>query len=718
MMIRKRTTIHALTLLGCLAAIAACGDDDPKPPPTAGTGGTGAGGEGGSGGEGGTPIPVWDLDRSRPLSGANPGFEEVTHPLGPGDALKDLTGPLPTNAGWMNFVLGSGDQRFNALPYDLKTLSTGLAISVPEVTADETSVTTKDALQLRLTATEIFKGRRIKAHDLLSVTVEWTAEGGGTMTTPIVQGMPYVTAQYDELPPSLLPSENVQISAINGDTQKTVSGNRFEVSLSSGQTWLIYADPPLTLMWTPNVIMASEEYTGSIRVALAPTPEAETVLDEYAKVIPLGGDIEASVDVEQGTASASLVWKTKGGKDLLVMAMPHHVSLLKDAEFLKDLEFTSVVGPLKATVGSTWQFTYPLNDIAWDAPREVPKDRLDVLLTALDDDKEFVPDASVTDPYTAGKELAKLARLVQIAEVLQEQDTADELRDRLQPLVASWLDGTNENPLTYDTTWGGLVTTAGIEDANADSGNGYYNDHHFQYGYFIYAAAVAAKGDKAWSNEYGRKALWLVRDIANPSANDKSFPAFRHLDWFRGHSWASGLSETATADGTSQRSPAEAIHAWYSIQLLGNAIGDLDVENLGRLLVAVETASAQTYWQVTERSNVYPAPFKDNLAVGTLWTSKADFATSLGDDPAVTYGTQLAPVTPISEVTLSEAWITEAWPLIQPVAAETTQEWRGILTMAQAVVDVDAAWEGAQVLTSFDEGNSLTATLYWIATRP
>jgi endo-1,3(4)-beta-glucanase len=38
--------------------------------------------------------------------------------------------------------------------------------------------------------------------------------------------------------------------------------------------------------------------------------------------------------------------------------------------------------------------------------------------------------------------------------------------------------------------------------------------------------------------------------------------------------------------------------------------------------------------------------------------------------------------------------------------------------MAHAVIDPDAAWTEAESLTGYDDGNTATNTLYWIATRP
>ncbi len=66
---------------------------------------------------------------------------------------------------------------------------------------------------------------------------------------------------------------------------------------------------------------------------------------------------------------------------------------------------------------------------------------------------------------------------------------------RAEGILLPWLKGTNANPLLYDTTWGGLVLQSGLSNPYANFGNTYYNDHHFQYGYLAYTAAVIAKFD-------------------------------------------------------------------------------------------------------------------------------------------------------------------------------------------------------------------------------
>ena len=61
--------------------------------------------------------------------------------------------------------------------------------------------------------------------------------------------------------------------------------------------------------------------------------------------------------------------------------------------------------------------------------------------------------------------------------------------------LEAWLDYSNADALRTDATWGGVAASRGVVDPGADYGAGFYNDHHFHYGYFVYAAAVLAKGD-------------------------------------------------------------------------------------------------------------------------------------------------------------------------------------------------------------------------------
>lgn len=98
---------------------------------------------------------------------------------------------------------------------------------------------------------------------------------------------------------------------------------------------------------------------------------------------------------------------------------------------------------------------------------------------------------------------------------------------------------------------------------------GFYSDHHFHYGYHIYAAAAVAHFDRDWGRVHFEDVLLLIRDIANPSSDDKFFPRFRHKDWYKGSSWASGVLLPTFANGMNQESSSEAIAAYEAVALFG-----------------------------------------------------------------------------------------------------------------------------------------------------
>jgi endo-1,3(4)-beta-glucanase len=223
-----------------------------------------------------------------------------------------------------------------------------------------------------------------------------------------------------------------------------------------------------------------------------------------------------------------------------------------------------------------------------------------------------------------------------------------------------------------------------------------------------------ARGNSAWATANRDKVLWLIRDIANPSREDPYFPRHRHMDFFVGHSWASGLF--AFQDGRNQESTSEAVNAWHALYLFGEAIGDVRLSQLGRLMRRVETVSAQTYWQIKTSSTAYQSPYKERSVVGILWSQKVEFATFFGETPAFVYGIQMLPFTAASEALLDPTWLSDAWPAIAPEV--DTGAWGNILTLGQAVIDPETAMSRALGSSTVDDGNSRANTLYWIATRP
>jgi endo-1,3(4)-beta-glucanase len=94
-------------------------------------------------------------------------------------------------------------------------------------------------------------------------------------------------------------------------------------------------------------------------------------------------------------------------------------------------------------------------------------------------------------------------------------DLVSQVVSYLEASFQHWFDGSSTVKPAYETAWGGVINGAGATDPNVDFGNGYYNDHHFHYGYFLSIAAVIAKYDGNWLNAHRDYINWFARYAAS-----------------------------------------------------------------------------------------------------------------------------------------------------------------------------------------------------------
>lgn len=88
---------------------------------------------------------------------------------------------------------------------------------------------------------------------------------------------------------------------------------------------------------------------------------------------------------------------------------------------------------------------------------------------------------------------------------------------------------------------------------------------------------------------------------------------------FTGHSWASGIANGAGP--RDQESSGEAINGYYGLLLFAHAINNQPLIDYARLILAMEIAGAQEYWQLhpknTNPDTAYPEQaFRDLTTVG------------------------------------------------------------------------------------------------------
>ncbi len=395
-----------------------------------------------------------------------------------------------------------------------------------------------------------------------------------------------------------------------------------------------------------------------------------------------------------------------------MLAMPHHIETLKYATKVPDVTYRTIRGNMVGIEGKLWTMGEILPRYMWDSLTPIDTTKLPEIKKAIEADYKYVPDAS--DPYFFGVQIGRLAKLALIADQIADTEKAAYIRGTMEKAIEPWLLGTNPDALLYDMTYGGMVSTKGVSSPNEDFGQGYYNDHHFHYGYHVFACAVIGRKDLNFVMKYRHEILAYARDYANPSTDDHFFPVTRNKDWFEWHSWAAGLFEFA--DGRNQESTSEALMAYYGLMLLGEVMTNGPMREFGRLLLAMEIRATKTYWHMPSKSEVYPGVFKQNRMVGIVWGTKVDYATFFGKQELFIHGIQMLPFIPPTESCLDKAFITEEYQIIKN--SNTPADWSVYRISARAIIEKEEAWKEAVAIKEFHSGTCKTIMLHWIATRP
>ncbi|KAF2479242.1 glycosyl hydrolase family 81-domain-containing protein [Neohortaea acidophila] len=679
---------------------------------------------------------------------------------------------LETNKFYGNFYLGDQSAGTWTHPYSIawskgagETNSWGMAVSHTErdqlATAPATSVDAGEwayfvnpvgIQSLVLSATELGNGTTLTTDTLeaFSVNVNLIADGdpSPTITFPLVQGMAFVTGVYNDATPLLQSGLGIQSvtytgSVLNGTTFK------YTALLANGFTWLIYVTPSssgyqensFTLI-SPVAIQGASGFSGFIQVAKLPanTSDAEAVYDGSAGAYATAVNISGSVEDTTGTFSLSWTKAGTTSQPLLIFALPHHISSFASdtSAGVTDVQLvTATKGYSTAVCGDRWTLLEPDLPITMSfAPWSPSLGSVDTLpaaaITAINQAgavelaEDIAQQTNTGSMYYDGKALAKFAAIVYVLHELADNDTlALTGLVELQTAFELHVNNNQTYPLVYDTCRGGAVSISTYLNGNSgdDFGNTYYNDHHFHYGYFLYAAAVVGYINPSWLQEGTNKA-WvdmLARDYANSITDDSYFPFSRMFDWYNGHSWAEGLFESA--DGKNEESSSEDTMASYGVKMWGFVAGDTNMEARGNLMLAIQARSLSDYFLYLDTNAVEPAQFTGNKVSGILFENKIDHTTYFGNEVAYIEGIHMLPLMPMSTLIRSPTFVQQEWTAYELGAVAPTLQsgWRGILMANLAIVDAGASWEffsnatGEFGLGLLDGGASWTWYLAWSA---
>ena len=372
-------------------------------------------------------------------------------------------------------------------------------------------------------------------------------------------------------------------------------------------------------------------------VALLTNGLDAAAFEPYAFRIPRKTTFSYAYDA----ATSSLTTTFHVDQNIRMGFLPHQYFSNSETASISGPTYMTPRGTMRMTEGNEFTFTYPVHSFLpyFPAPLEWKEDFSASRMTELNAD--YAKRGTFGgDTYWGGKGLTQMAHYMTFALQMGDTATFRMAKQRLKDVLADWYTYTPGEPRFYFARfprWGALVGF----DTSYDSET--FNDHHFHYGYFVYASAVLCMLDDDFRAEYGPMVREVARDYANwqRSADE---PWFRMLDPYCGHSFAGGMGNAGNGNG--QESTSEAIQGWGGVWLLGAALQDQQMLEAGIMGYTLETRAAAEYWFDRKRRNIdfvkYKHPYCCNLTMqGVGWW------TWFSGDPVWMHSIQWLPISPI-----------------------------------------------------------------------
>jgi hypothetical protein len=611
----------------------------------------------------------------------------------PPPTMRLAPGLVPPTNSWMSgLVFGPAPQPVFPLPLSVGVRADGFSIGLPRVDA-----TAKTIFGSHTPAVDVAVGTartEVVGYDDLTVTSSFLAADGteaGRML--MARGSPYVrytasTAQEVTVGAAWTDRGGWSSADVRGTTYGLTGG----AAPAGGRVAL-----------TPGAILT---------LWALPTDGDAEELARAAAVPVTGGAATPGVGPDRVTTT--LHWDTPAGAPTLVAAMPGQDTGAADCAAG---QYLTIYGPMRLCLAT---------ELVVSAPRVEPADALDVsgltgpdraaVVDQIRRDAATVLDFTAPDTYFGGKQLARAATLLRLAEQLDVADVVTRVRAGLAARLRLWTepDGCATRATTcfvYDPAVRGVV---GLQ---ASFGSDQFNDHYFHYGYFLYAAAVAARDDPALAADIAPVMDLVAADIGGGHGRAE-LPAHRAFDAYEGHSWASGFSPFA--DGNNQESSSEAVNAYNGLALWAQvrpAAEDPGLRDRAVWMLGAEAASATRYWTDPPLGAPEFAGFQHRV-LGINWGGKRDYATWFSAEPSAALGIQLIPMGPVAgylggDPTRIRANLAEAAPAGYDVMFGDQ------LIMYLALADPAAARAAVAQLpeSRIDDGDTRSYLLAWTYTR-
>lgn len=575
--------------------------------------------------------------------------------------------PIPTNDWWTDIINNRFSGALWSYPAMLHTSDAGVQISWPSYWADA-GKEMKSRTSLTVSG-EKFRATAAIATDWHDWTVVFrmpSTSGDGEMRVTSVHGAPFTWFEYTDIIPEVsVGADATLFSSAKGYAGVKIGDDLYGVYFPAGSSCTL-AEGKLKFSGNPEWLSVGLLRSEADLTAFAP----------YAASVPRDTRVEWSYDESQ--SKVNTVWSVEAenlrspGESAPVLQgfLPHAYKYALPGAvfgFIDETGFNTPRGKMKLGASPTGTFTYSYRFSgmlpSYGAPHEGNAQanpfRSEVLETLMSDYASRGTFGG--DTYWGGKGLVQMAMNMSFAKQSGSTEIYEESKRRLREAFEDWLDyspGEDNFFFSYYPRWGSMLGFDVSYDSDA------FNDHHFHYGYFTYAAALLCMEDRDFAEKYREILTMIAKDYANWDRDDARFPFLRTLDPWCGHSWAGGLGDHGNDNGNGQESSSEAMQSWGGIYLLGVALGDNEMRDAGIWGWSTEARATREYWfdvdaprpanaggrkewpgkgdrQGNYDYNEYPQAYNSNITgKGIGWW------TWFGGDPLFMHGIQWMPISP------------------------------------------------------------------------
>ncbi len=539
------------------------------------------------------------------------------------------------------------------------------------------------------------------------VTANWN-DGARDLKVTLGHGFPYLYAKGSGGNAKITFNGSPFVWYDQGNVRGvTVNGHSYALFAPSGSYW-----SGTGVMTAP--LTAQKNY---FSVAVLPSQDSALLelFKKHAYVFPTQTTTTWDYDAQQARVNTHFNIEStilEGSETKPLITLYPHQWRNSNVVLVHNASYTSPRGTLKLAETSNFTTSVKTNGILPALPTAagVDRDRLRDYINQYYQHPNLFP---TTDVYFSGKTMGRVRDLIYLANDIGYYEARDYFLNQLKGELENWFtySGPGDSKfIAYNSQW---KTALAYPEAFFSAAM--MNDHHFDYGYYIMAAAAVAQFDPSWASDtrWGPMVEFLIKDSANWDRNDTRFPFLRTYDSYEGHSWASGHS--GFDSGANQESTSEAINYAAGIALWGAAKGNPTIRDLGLMLYANEVTAIEEYWFDMHQEN-FPSNFTRNV-VGMIWSNGASYSTWWTDSTEEIHGINMLPITGASlYLGRDPNFVRSNYQSLVETNGGPEAFWQDIIWSYQALADPDQAMQkfNSNPFYLVEEGESKARTYQWI----